>query len=461
MGTGRPAAALQLIAVARRSPGRGTPGLLVPTLILHALTLACSPGASDPVGVPSASRSRADLSGPWRAVLSSPGGELPFTLRFAGEESPRAAALNGEEEVPFSAVRIEGTRILLRIEGYDSEIDAQLSHDGRLLQGEWHRTSESGRSRLPFRAERGDARRFTETLPAAARAADRLALPSVGGTWSALFVDEDGEEPARAEFRQAGGRVTGTFLLPSGDYRYLEGDYRDGFLRLSCFDGAHVFLFHALARPDGTLEGDFWSRDTYHASWTARPVGDALAGAPLPDPFAQVHLTNDERRFTFRFPDLDGHEVSLPDDRFRGKVVVVNLFGSWCPNCNDEAPLLAEWHRRYRDRGLEIIGLAFELTGDPERDRSFVRRFAERHGIEYPLLLAGTSDKAGAAASLPDLSAVKAYPTTLFIGRDGRVREIYSGFAGPATGATHVALIATLEELIEELLSEQTSTDGA
>ncbi|HET6277684.1 MAG TPA: hypothetical protein VFG08_02775, partial [Candidatus Polarisedimenticolia bacterium] len=167
MGTGRQAAALHLIAVAGGLPRRGGTGRLVLIVTLHALALACTPGASDTAGVPSA-RPRVDLSGPWRAVLTSPGGELPFTLRFAGEESPRAVALNGEEEVPFSAVRIEGTRVLLRIEGYDSEIDARLSDDGRLLQGEWHRTSESGRSRLPFRAERGDARRFSEVLPAAA-----------------------------------------------------------------------------------------------------------------------------------------------------------------------------------------------------------------------------------------------------------------------------------------------------
>jgi thiol-disulfide isomerase/thioredoxin len=395
-------------------------------------------------------------------VLDSPGGELPFTLRVTdGDGSPPAVALNGEEEAPFTAVRLDGSRVVLRIEGYDSEIDAQLSDDGRLLAGEWSRTSATGRSRLPFRAVRGETHRFAMPLPDRSAGADRDSILSVAGTWSALFVDEDGKEQARAEFRQEGERVTGTILTPTGDYRYLEGDYRDGFLRLSCFDGAHVFLFHARAMADGTLQGDFWSRDTYHATWSARLAGNAIVDAPLPDPFEEVHLTNDAGRFAFRFPDLDGHEVALPGERFHGKVVVVNLFGSWCPNCNDEAPLLAGWHRRYRDRGLEIIGLAYEYTGDTARDRSFVRRFAERHRIEYPLLLAGTSDRADAGATLADLSPIKAWPTTMFIGRDGRVRRIYSGFAGPATGATHTALVGTLENLLEELLSESPPDGGA
>ncbi len=133
---------------------------------------------------------------------------------------------------------------------------------------------------------------------------------------------------------------------------------------------------------------------------------------------------------------------------------MVNVFGSWCPNCNDEAPLLAEWYRRYRDRGLEIVGLAYEFTGDPERDRRLVRRFAKRYGIDYPLLLAGVSDKAAAAETLPDLTAVLSYPTTIFIGRDGKVRKIHSGFAGPGTGRHHEELVAKLEAAIEELLAE-------
>ncbi len=455
MGTDHEAAELQLSAAA--DPPAAAPATLRPVAvaILLSVLLSCTTGEPERTSAPAATTPRVDLAGTWRAVLSSPGGELPFTLRFAaGDGSPPAIALNGEEEVPFSTVRIDGARVVLRIEAYDSQIDAKLSEDGRRLAGEWSRTSATGRSRLPFQAVRGATHRFAAPLPDGAAGADRSSIPSIAGIWSARFVDEDGAEPARAEFRQEGERVTGTFLTPTGDYRYLEGDYRDGFLRLSCFDGAHVFLFHARARADGTLQGDFWSRDTYHATWSALPVSSAVADALLPDPFNEVQLTNDAGRFAFRFPDLDGHEVALSDERFQGKVVVVNLFGSWCPNCHDEAPLLAGWHRRYRERGLEIVGLAYEYTGDVARDRRLVRRFAERYGIEYPLLLAGTSDKADAAATLPDLSSVKAWPTTLFIGRDGRVRRIYSGFAGPATGATHTDLIGTLEQLIKELLAE-------
>ncbi len=399
-------------------------------------------------GAPPAGPAAADLVGTWRAVLTSPGGELPFTLEIAASaEGLAAVARNGEEEAPFSSVTVAGDYVVLAFEWYDSEIRSLLVGPGH-LRGEWTKTLPVGVTRMSFEARRGDDRRF---LPLAGEGPAADAPQSIAGVWAAELTDEDGSEPARGEFRQQGTRVLATFLTPVGDYRFLEGSFEDGRLRLSTFDGGHAFLFDAELGADGTLAGDFWSRETYHATWTARPAteGETI----VPDAWSLAGLTNDEGRFRFSFPDLDGQPVSLDDERFAGKVVLVNIFGSWCPNCNDKAPLLADWHRRYRDRGLEIVGLAYEFTGDAGRDRRQVRRYAERHGIEFPLLLAGVSDKARAARTLPDLSAVIAYPTTVFIGRDRKVRKIHSGFAGPGTGAHHEALVAEFEHTIEELLA--------
>ncbi len=461
MGGDRKADALQLIRStrSRNHPDRHKPAVAAAwpaAFLVAALLPACAPPDPAPT---SGARQLDPLAGTWRAVLESPGGELPFTLRItgietAGDAAVPAVAINDNEEVPFTTVSRDGARVILRIDGYDSEINCRLSDDGATLTGEWSKTIPGGRSSLPFQARRGDARRFSDTPPDAAALADGGALPSVNGAWSVEFTDEDGTQPARAEFRQEGERVTGTFLTPTGDYRYLEGDYRDGFLRLSAFDGGHVFLFHARARANGTLSGDFWSRDTYHATWTAHRPAAVGTEPVLPDPFSIVKLTNEAGRLRFTFPDLDGRPVSLSDPRFQGKVVLVNLFGSWCPNCNDEAPLLATWHRRYRDRGLEIIGLAYEFTGEAARDSEFMRRYGRRYGLEFPLLLAGISDKKAAGETLPDLTSVQAYPTNIFIGRNGRVRGIHSGFSGPATGTHYTEMIARFEALFEELLDE-------
>jgi thiol-disulfide isomerase/thioredoxin len=385
---------------------------------------------------------RPPLDGAWRAVLVCPGGELPFGLRF---ERGAAFVINGAERVAVSGVDVDGSQVTIRFDWYDSAIRATLSGDGNAMTGEWTRTVPSGTARLPFRATRGEQPRFSPVPRAAASLAD------VTGIWKAEFVDSDGTSPARGEFHQEKSRVTGTFLTPTGDHRYLEGSYQGGLLRLSTFDGAHAFLFQARATSDGKLAGDYWQRDSYHATWSAARTDDA--GAMLPDGWRDVSLTNAEGRFSFQFPDLEGRPVSLND--FRGKVVLVNIFGSWCPNCNDEAPLLAEWDRKYRGRGLEIVGLAYEFTADAARDREMVRRFAKRHGIDYTLLLAGVSDKKKASATLPDLTRVLAYPTSVFIGRDGKVRKIYSGFAGPGTGAHYDKLRTEIETEIGTLLAEK------
>ena len=392
------------------------------------------------------------IEGTWRAVLTSPGGELPFFLRITRREGVLDAVIaNGAERAPASAVSVVGSSVSIRFDWYDSRIIARISNDGESMDGAWMKTGSTGMAQMPFRATRGDQARFLTPVTAS-----HPPFTDVSGIWKAEFVDSDGKSPARGEFHQDPGtsHVAGTFLTPTGDDRYLEGSFENGVLRLSTFDGAHAFLFQARAANDGTLAGDYWSRNSYHATWTATRTGDS--GAVLPDGWKDVALTNTQGRFQFRFPDLAGRVVSLRDDRFRGKVVLVNIFGSWCPNCNDEAPLLAAWNRKYRGHGLEIVGLAYELTGDAARDREMVGRFAKRHGIDYTLLLAGVSDKAKASATLPDITRVLAFPTSIFIGRDGKVRKIYSGFAGPGTGAHYAQLRSEIDTLIVTLLREGT-----
>ena len=402
-----------------------------------------------------ASAESRELAGTWRAVLESPGGELPFGLGIEKRgDAYSGVVINGEERRPVPIER-DGDRVTIRLDPYDAVIEAEISRavgDRPItLRGEWRKTIPGGTSRLPFTATPGRGERFAPAGPPPGTAGD--AVSGIAGDWAVRFEDDSGSFVAVAQLRGEGDRVEGTFLTATGDYRYLAGRHDGGFLRLSTFDGAHAFLFHARARPDATLAGDFWSRDGYHATWTAEPMGERSLRDVLPDPYGEVRVVSADGKLRYRFDDLDGEPVGWDDARFRGKVVLVDIFGSWCPNCNDAAPLLAELHRTYRDRGLEVVGLAFEFTGDAERDRRVLRIYQEHHGIEFPLLLAGISDKKEAAAVLPDLSAIKSYPTAIFIARDGRVARIHSGFAGPGTGAHHDALVADFRKTIEELLA--------
>ncbi len=379
--------------------------------------------------------------GLWRGILRSPGGPLPFGLNIPSDGSG-PEVINGQERVRFDRLRRAGDRVIFEIDVYDAVLDAQI--DGERLVGEWRKRARSGVSRLPFHATPGYPYRF------APDAANALASPAnIAGVWTLSFTDDDGTFPGQAELRQDGRGVRGTILTPTGDYRYLVGDYANRRLRLSTFDGAHAFLFVATADEQGTLTGDFWSRDTYRARFVGRPKTTSDA---LPDPFQEVALVADDGRFRFEFPDLDGKTVSWSDSRFKGRVLVVEIFGTWCPNCNDLAPLLTDWYRRFKDRGLEIVGLAFEYTDDPAEAAERLRAYSRRHGVEFPLLRAGVSDKASASAALPDLERIKSYPTTVFIGRDGKVSRIHSGFAGPATGGHYRRTVADMENELQRLL---------
>jgi len=396
---------------------------------------ACRPGASiDP---------QHDV---WRAWLDSPGGELPFGLQLRHTESGVAAVLlNGTERIPVSRTELTDGGVTLHIEPYDSRVVATFGEDGRRLDGRWEKTGVGGeKTGLDFHAVAGKQPRFPSTT-----VVDDEALALLAGRWAVDF--EQDEQPAVAVFEtDPDGRVRGTVLTTTGDYRYLAGSLDGDRLRLSCFDGAHAFLFDARLQEDGTLSGDFWSRDSWHERFTARKDPDAA----LPDAFELTHWVGGEAWGDELFPDLDGHERMLSDPAFAGRARILVIFGSWCPNCNDSTAFLVELDRKYRERGLAILGLAFEMTGDFERDAAQVRLYARHHGIEFPLLVAGVSDKEEASRVFPLLDRVRSYPTTIFINAEGRVRAVHQGYSGPATGEAHRELRERFESLVQELLAD-------
>jgi thiol-disulfide isomerase/thioredoxin len=421
-------------------------------------------------------RGRRLTGGPWRAVLECPGGELPFGLELqrtpAWDGAPEsdgdawsAWLVNGAERIAVPQVGWRDGRLELSMPHYASRLSATPAPDGAALDGEWLLDRGGAVASMPFHARAGAAPRFAVVTATGANddshssvsapQGDAPARPSLSGRWSVQFAGD--EDPAVGIFRQQpDGVASGTFLTTTGDYRYLDGDARaeagapvGSGLRLSCFDGAHAFLFIARQLPDGTLAGDFWSRDSAHDTFTARRDETA----ELPDAFDQVHWKEGARLDDVAFPDLDGVRRSLADPAFAGKARIVQVFGSWCPNCADEAAYLAELQRRYGAAGLSIVGLAFERTGDFEKDVVQVRRYVEHRGVTWPVLVAGRADKQAAAASLGLLDRIKSFPTTIFLHGDGRVAAVHSGYDGPATGDAHRAQRLRFEELVETLLA--------
>lgn len=388
-------------------------------------------------------------AGAWRAWLTTPGGELPFGLDLRRDGARwQCWIVNGAERIEVPRLELNAGELTLGIDHYDATITARLSDDGKRLDGKFKRRRSAEKwIEADFAAAHGNAPRFA---PLAESVAAESA--SFAGRWQ-VSLGQKGA-PAVGVFEQdAGGIVTGTFLTPGGDYGACAGRADGNRLRLSRFEGVHAFLFDASLGDDGKLRGEYWTASGAHETWVATRDEQAALPEGLKRPEAELRA--DLAALEFRTPD--GKPVRLSDPQFRGAGLVIEVLGSWCPNCHDAAKLLEELHREYGGLGLAVVGLAFELTGDFERDARLVKLYAERHKLTYPVLVAGRADKAEVAAKLPFLKEFSAYPTAVFVRGDGRVLAVHSGFSGPATGKAYEQQRQEFQRLVEELLHAERS----
>lgn len=383
--------------------------------------------------------------GVWRASLASPGGELPFGLEIkpnADSTTFTVHVLNADERLQMDTTTVEGDSVRIPMRLFEAEIVAKISD--KTLTGYWRRKrSADSYVSLPFRATLGEQYRFVPDADSAPQ--------QVAGKWATEFVADQDTTLAVGIFEQMGNRVKGTFLTPTGDYRYLDGNVVGDSLLLSTFDGTHVFLFKAKISAAG-LSGRFYAGAS--AAYE-RMEATLNPNASLPDLDKLTYLKPGYDAVEFVFPEATtGKQVSLSDERYKGKVVIVQILGSWCPNCMDESRFLAPWYRQNKARGVEVVGLAYEKSSDLAVSGPKLERMKKRFGIDYEVLLAGVNDKDSASASLPMLNRVLAFPTTIFVDKKGKVRGIHTGFSGPGTGVYYDRLVEDFNRLVEKLLAE-------
>jgi thiol-disulfide isomerase/thioredoxin len=400
------------------------------------------------VGVFSACKKKADPLGVWRGTIrNNSGEEVAFTLEVKREGDGIVGALvNGDDRTVSTSGSFEGDTLKLRYDFYDAELTAVIVGDelGGGFTRQWRKQTLARKLR---------AERVVGTDGASSQSNSSSQSTDISGEW----VMRVGEEPKvsfwRAAFKQQGSRAKGTIIPVSGDWGEMTGSFENNQLKLNRFDGINCRIFKATLTPQGALEGfvDFGLFDPKRKVVAERLTAENKSSvASLPDPANYTRMKNPAEPFRFSFPDPDGKTISSTDERFKNKVVIVTITGSWCPNCYDEAPVLQEFYDRYRDRGLEVVALSFEYTGDAARDTRQVRAFAKRLGVEYPILYAGSYEDA--EKKLSQLDNFGAYPTAIYIGRDGLVKHIHAGFEGKATGERFTKLKTKMEAMIKELL---------
>jgi len=380
------------------------------------------------------------LSGPWRATLEvQDQKQLPFLFEVMDDQS--FTMFNSEESITVDEIEIKEDSITIKFPVFEGYVAGKFL-DSTTISGNF--IIKSLDRVVPFRAIFGAQDRFE---------IDQKPAFDISGNWETIFSKDSEKDRyiAKGIFNQKGNMITGTFRTTTGDYRYLEGVLNGDQLALSAFDGAHAFLFKAKV-TDSTINGDFYSGN----HWKEPFVSKRNETYELPAADSLTFLKEGYDTIAFTFPDAAGNQVSLKDDRFKDKVVIVQVMGTWCPNCMDETKYYVEYYKKNKEKDVEIIALAFEYAKTPEKAFKSIKRLKEKLTIEYPILLAqyGTKDKKKAQEKLPMLNHVLSYPTTIFIDKKGQVRKIHTGFNGPATGDKYIAFKKEFEDFVNQLLNE-------
>jgi thiol-disulfide isomerase/thioredoxin len=380
------------------------------------------------------------LAGRWDATVVVNKVEVPFTFEIAGDgTSLTGSFFNGDRRITSTSSELSGGAVTFGFGQFGTTLRATLE-DGRLT-GEYQRAKGAP---YPFQAGRASA------APVRTAEGD---VPSIAGTWLVGAKSRKGETAWRFIAQQTGSQVSATILRVDGDTGTLTGSYRDGKFVLSHFSGARPQLLEVTLAPDGTL---LLKQNKQTDLVAAREGAEAARafGSPT-DPGAHTTVKDAAEIFQFSFPDLDGHVVSNTDARFRGKVLLVNVSGSWCPNCHDEEPFLVSLYEKYRARGLEVVTLSFE-EAEQQPGYARLRAFIKTYGIQSTVLLPGEPDTA--AAKLPQAVNLNAFPTSFFVGRDGRVRGTHAGFPSPGSGEFYARAERDVTAEIEKLLAERVPT---
>ena len=378
--------------------------------------------------------------GNWRAVFQlRPDVEVPvtFDIRTTQGGTLKAFFHNAEERFEGGRVQTKADSLFIFLDQFDNELAFHIEDGG--LTGVLRKQDGTG-SPLPVTARTGVDYRFR----------DEGIKPTgdLSGTYDIIFRSEGGkEEKAVGIFRQEGNTLKATFLRITGDSRYLEGVVEGDQFYLSSFIGSGPSYYKGSFTSDGRLNGEIIGAHSGQGF-----VGLHNEKAALPDAYTLTGLKAGYSSFDFSFPDLNGHQVTLQDKKFRNKVVLVTIGGTWCPNCVDETAFLAPWYTANRQRGVEIVSIQYERQTDTAFVRKVLTRQREKYDITYDQVFGGLADKQGVARSLPSLNTFLAFPTTIFIDRKGKVAKIHTGYSGPATGIYYQQFVKEFNEEVDSLL---------
>jgi thiol-disulfide isomerase/thioredoxin len=355
-------------------------------------------------------------AGPWRFELRLGNVSIPFIIDFKQDKNGITGILrNGKELIPLSEVIVEKERISIPLQTYEMSLEMEPPKEGTMA-GFLIRHNKNPKVKTAVFALKGEDERFPEE-----KSAPKINLT---GKWAIKLEDEEDKiDSGVIVFEQKGNTLHGSILTPTGDYRYMEGFVSGNEFEAASFDGVYNYVVRGRLKDD-RLEAKILSNST------TKITGSKDANAALPNEYSQTQVSAME----FTFPNLKGEKISLKDKRFKNKPVVVQFFGSWCPNCIDETNYLIPWYQENHKRGVEIIALAFERSLDHAEAKKQLVKFQMKKKVPYPLLIAGYTAEDKPMDKIKGLKNFMSFPTTVFLDKKHEVVKVHAGFTGPSTG---------------------------
>ncbi|HSN08197.1 MAG TPA: TlpA disulfide reductase family protein [Hanamia sp.] len=385
-------------------------------------------------------------NGIWRATIKrEDGNEIVFNFLSKDSAGKKIIyILNGNEHLLVDSIETKDDSVFIELPFFESGFKARITSDGN-LEGQWIKHYGERILRLPFKAKFNEPERFKVSSPP---------IADISGKWLTTFHRENKKTVQYvAEFKQKGSHLSGTVLDPTGDFRFLDGVVTGDSLKLSTFDGANAYVLIAKIDNKNRISGGkFYAGATGTEDWTAVRKENANPESGFIEP--KINPDGGPVNFTFR-DSKTGEPVSF--EKYKGKVVVLDILGSWCPNCMDETKFLSDYYLKNRNKGFEVIGLAYERTTDFKSSQEALLPFEKRLNVQYPILITGvtSADTLITQKTLPQLEKIKAFPTIVFVDKKGNMRKVESGFSGPATGEYYTEFKKEFNRIVNQLLDEK------
>ena len=381
-------------------------------------------------------------SGQWKVELQlNDSVALPFqlTVKSVKNNQYEFTIFNASESIKIENYFFKEDSLIIDLPVFKSEFRFKIIDENNMI-GVWNNYAKGNNYFIPTKAFKSDENRFVFNSTEDPR--------SFNGKFNVLFSTKEDPYPAIGIFSQNKSKITGTFLTETGDYRFLEGNVNGEILFLSCFDGSHAFYFEGKIIND-TIKGIFFSGIHYYTDWVG--VKNKESNLIHPDSITTIINAADIR---FSLPDSDSIIFTYPNPSLKNKVTIIQLMGSWCPNCMDETKFYQTLYAKYKNEGLEIISIAFEVHKGFNKKIAAVSKLKNHFNIEYKILFAQNASKETASALFPNLNGISSFPTSIFIDKNNKIRSIHTGFYGPVTGEYYKAYVKNTYKLIETLLSE-------